>query len=53
MSFALDDYGAAMGADVRQTTNRSFVIRCEDERLVEASFQECERRNTPGCLYTR
>ena len=50
MPFALDHDRAAMRADIRQAADRAFIVRCENERLVETALEQRERRHAPGAF---
>src|SRR5215216_8095987 len=51
MSLAFDYERAPMCAYVRQASHSAFVVRRENERLVEAAFQKSHGRHPTGRFY--
>jgi hypothetical protein len=51
MTFAFDDEGAAMRAHIRKASELGFIIGRDDQRLVETSLEQRERKDVTGSFH--
>ena len=52
MTFTFDDESSAMRAYIRETSKLGIVVRCNDEWLIETTFQQGEWKDVAGRLHS-